>query len=149
MPLYLFQILEEEYCCLHSAELKPEVVTFPYPTQSGHAREITANLDCFFHPSHIKDPSGFIAELLRYSSMHTSGARISAISNIAPSDWTRISLIRALRTAFDQKSLDTLRRLHAVTQQAALTAGTAVLGNAALPNQPRPLSFGTLLKPLV
>lgn len=138
MPLYLFQILEEEYCCLHSVELKPEIVTFPNPTQSGHAREITANLDCFFHPSHIKDPSGFIAEVLRYSSMHISGARISAISNIAPSDWTRISLIRALRTAFDQKSLDTLRRLHAVTQQTAMTAGAVLFGNAALPSQPVP-----------
>jgi hypothetical protein len=139
IPLYLFQVLEKEFISLHSPDLKSEVVTFPDPTQSGKTREITADLDCQFHPSHIKEPFGFIAELLLDSSFYTSGARISAISSMAPSDWTRVSLIRTLRKAFDTVSLNTFRRFNAIAaQQAVVKAGSPSPNTAPQPVEPGP-----------
>ena len=119
MPLYLFEVLEEEFTTLHSLKLKSEVITFVEPSSSQEPPKIIANLDYKFDPSHIKEPSGFIAELLLDSSFYASGARISAISHIAPSDWTRVSLIRALRSEFDPATLNTFRRFNKIVEQQA------------------------------
>ena len=89
------------------------------PAPRTRASKIIANLDYKFDPSHIKEPSGFIAELLLDSSFYASGARISAISHIAPSDWTRVSLIRALRSEFDPATLNTFRRFNKIVEQQA------------------------------
>lgn len=117
LPLYLFQVLEEEFISLHSTTpLKSEVVSLPPLKGSETPREVTAKLDFWFDVTHIKDLNAFIAELLLAPSLKTSGAFSSAVSNIPGQDWTRVSLIRVLRSAFDQAGLEKLRKFNTAIQ---------------------------------
>jgi len=111
LPLYLFQVLEEEFISLHSTTpLKIEVVSLPPSKGSGTPRNVIADLNFWFDVSHIKSVDAFISELLLDPSLKTSGAFISAISSVPGQDWTRVSLIRELRNAFDQAALAKLRQ---------------------------------------
>lgn len=110
MPLYLFQVLEEEYISLHSVALENEVVRFPDPEHAGKDRQVTANLDWSFDPSHIKNPEGFIAELLRQPLTQSSSANLATGPSIPTQDWNRISLIRTIRLCLDRQTNAALRK---------------------------------------
>src|SRR5678816_3344564 len=116
LPLYLFQVLEEEFISLHSTTpLTREVVSLPPLKGSSTPRKVIANLDFWFHVSHIKKVDAFISEILLDPSLKTSGAFISAISSVPGQDWTRVSLIRELRGAFEPAALAKLRNFNAGT----------------------------------
>ena len=56
LPIYLFQVLEEEFISLHSnTPLTSEVVSLPPLKGSKEPRQVTASRDFFFDVSHIKD----------------------------------------------------------------------------------------------
>ena len=121
LPLYLFQVLEEEFISLHSTTpLKIEVVSLPPSKESETPRNVIADLNFWFDVSHIKSVDAFISELLLDPSLKTSGAFISAISSVPGQDWTRVSLIRELRNAFDQAALAKLRDFNAATPTVSL-----------------------------
>ena len=118
MPLYLFQVLEEEFISLHSVKLESEQVAFPDPDKPGKSRVVTANMEWEFHATHIKNPRAFIAELLRQPISQISGATLSALSNIPTQDWTKNNLTRELRHSFGREMVERLRRFGATSAQA-------------------------------
>lgn len=124
IPLYLFQVLEEEFISLNSIELEPEQVPFPDTDRPGQSRDVTANLDWQFHPSHIKKPAAFIAELLRQPIMQVSGANLSALSNLPTQDWTKTNLTREMRLWFGRETKELFRTFN-------MTAGGPQAGDEA------------------
>lgn len=125
MPLYLFQVLEEEFISLHSVTLESEQVPFPDPNQPGKSRDVTANLSWQFHPTHIKNPRAFIAELLRQPISQISGATLSALSGIPTQDWTKNNLTRDLRHSFGREMVESLRKFGATPAQPKVEDGSA------------------------
>lgn len=64
IPLYLFQVLEEEYVALHDeSPLKTEKFELPDPAAAGGLREVIPTFDWTFDASHIKNASAFIGQL--------------------------------------------------------------------------------------
>ncbi|HYY95612.1 MAG TPA: patatin-like phospholipase family protein, partial [Pyrinomonadaceae bacterium] len=68
IPLYFYQVLEEEYVSLHGpipADEEILNVYLPSGDGDGATRLVKAALDWNFHEGHLKDPAGFAADLLQ------------------------------------------------------------------------------------
>jgi hypothetical protein len=64
IPLYLFQVLEEEYVALHNeSPLKQQEFKLPDRFARGVVRKVTPTFDWSFDASHIRDAGAFIAAL--------------------------------------------------------------------------------------
>ena len=64
LPLYLFQVLEEEYVALHDeSPLIEQAFKLPDPAAPNGLRDVVPTFHWTFNASHIKDPSAFIAQL--------------------------------------------------------------------------------------
>ena len=124
IPLYLFQVLEEEFISLHPLPLERETVKLPDPHQPDSFREVIADFDYLFHPSHIKNPHRFVVELLRQPVKQPSSPNLMVSPGISTHDWTRIELTRAIRTGLDKETQHILRAFNSSSMEVRLNAPT-------------------------
>jgi hypothetical protein len=99
IPLYLYQVLEEEYESLHGP-LPPTIeASLPNPTDEAHPLDVESKRDWRFHHGHIRYPKVFADLLLDPESAAARRARASdsAARHSGPSDGKMADLTRQLR----------------------------------------------------
>jgi hypothetical protein len=79
LPIYLFQVLEQEFAALHD-DPEPNEITVSLPNADGEFREVVPTYNWTFDASHIRNVEKFVLELHAVSPLTDTEASQSAIS---------------------------------------------------------------------
>ena len=104
IPLYLYQVLEEEYESLHGPMREDVTVYLPDPDDGSQSLPVESRRGWDFGVGHIKAPAVFAAALLA-----DAASEVTPSLSASPQDGARKKLTEYLRARIDDD--ESLRRI--------------------------------------